>query len=128
MSKPKCTTKLLGISKGLMVKGEGIVRWNLLSEDGSIRQLEVPALYVPNCKVRLLRPHDVIEKYDDETISVDDYGMKLSGSSSDEARGCVSAVISKSNNLPSCTAFSDKGLTEAATALNATISVKCPLH
>ena len=123
MSKPKGITTLLGISKGLVVKRKGIVRWNLIDEKGVVRPLEVPALYVPNCKVHLLRPHSVIEKYDDESISMKEYGMKLSGSTNDTTRGSVSAIISKANNLPSCIAFSDKGLTEAATALNASISV-----
>ena len=51
------------------MKGEGIVKWNVLDEQGVIRPLELPALYVPTCKVRLLRPHSIIEKYNDENIS-----------------------------------------------------------
>ena len=123
LSNPDNRITLLGISKGLKVQGQGIVRWNLIDESGAIRPLEVPALYVPNCKVRLLRPHAIIEQHPDETIDVTDNGMRLSGFDDDPSRGSVLAIISDENNLPVCAAFNNDGLEHASTALNATISV-----
>ena len=71
---------------------------------------EVKAFYVPACKVRLLRPHDITEQFNDESISITEEGLKLSGSESDEHRGPVVASISSSNNLPTTLTFNQYGL------------------
>ena len=63
----KCKNKsLLGISRGLKIEGEGIVTWCLTDETGVVRSFDIPALYVPSCNVRLLRPNAVTEQFPDE--------------------------------------------------------------
>ena len=123
LTKPKTRTTLNGISKGLKVEGEGIVRWCMMDDVGGIRTFEVKALYVPKCKVRLLRPHAITEKYHDESISITDHGLKLSGSQTDLSRQSLSIFISPSNNLPTCSGFTLDGISQAQTALSASVSV-----
>ena len=116
-------TTLVGISNGLKVKGSGIVEWCVMDMNGGIRKFKVRALYVPACNVRLLRPHDLTEQFNDETITVVHNGLRLSGSEGDYSRAPVLATISNDNNLPMTVSFTDKGWKQAAMALNATISV-----
>ena len=121
----QCKNKstLQGISKGLKVEGEGIVEWQVLDANGRVRNLQVKALYVPTCNVRLLRPNAVTDQFKDEVITITDEGLRLSGSTDDLDRGPVLAKISTDNNLPSSFAFNRYGMENAEVALNATISV-----
>ena len=114
---------LAGVSSAMKVEGEGTVQWNMMDERGNIRNLKIKALYVPSCSVRLLRPHSITEKFADENINIVKEGLKLSGVTDDPARGPVTAYISKTNKLPMTSCFSEGGLKQAGTALNATISV-----
>ena len=121
--KKSSNKSLLGISKGLKIEGQGIVNWCLTDETGNVRTFEVPALYVPSCNVRLLRPNAITEQFPDESITIEENGLRLSGANNEPSRGTVFAKISKANNLPTSVAFTPRGLHEAAYALNATISV-----
>ena len=80
-------------------------------------------MYLPPCNVRLFCPNVVTEQFPDESITLEENGLKLSGSKNDPSRGTVFARISKANNLPTSVAFTPQGIQEAAHALNATISV-----
>ena len=113
---------LEGVSKDLKVEGQGVVQWNMVDVNGKIRKMKVKALYVPTCNLRLLRPHSLTEKYQDETISIVSEGIMLSGSINDENRGPVLAQLSDTNHLPYTTCLGNKGLIKTGMALNATIS------
>ena len=93
------------------------MKWNVLNEGGNMRTLEITALHVSACKVRQLNPHFVIDKCSDETISMKDYGIKLSSSSHNEFCGINTIIISKNNNLPWCEVYSDKDVHVAFIAL-----------
>ena len=123
LHKPKSSTTLTGISKGLKVEGEGVVKWCIMDDNGGIRSFELSALYVPKCKVRLLRPHAITELFRDESITFNDNGLQLSGSPDDDSRPSLTVYISPSNNLPTCSGFTDDGISKAHTALTSSISV-----
>ena len=113
---------LEGVSKDFKVKGEGTVQWNMIDVNGNIRKLKLRALYVPSCNLRLLRPHAVTDMYPDETLSIVEKGILLSGALEDSSRGPIMAELSSTNHLPFTTCFSNHGLVKAGTALNATIT------
>ena len=77
------------------VKGEGTVEWNMVDIYGNIRPIQVPALYVPSCDLRLLRPHSITEMYPDEELAIVQNGIKLSGSMKSSKRGPIMAHLSE---------------------------------
>ena len=51
-----------GIASGLQIKGEGVVRYEMLDRNGNIRPIECPAYYIPNLPVRLIPPQVIFPK------------------------------------------------------------------
>jgi hypothetical protein len=55
-------TLLVGVGKGLQIKGVGTFAWTCMAKDKSDIQLHVSAYYVPALKVRLLSPKSYLKK------------------------------------------------------------------
>jgi hypothetical protein len=99
-------TRHQGIAKGLSVEGRGHVLWPMLDTNGQLRLLKVPALYVPNCPVRLLSTTSLLQTYNGESIELLATQMRLSGLASDPTRGAVIATVNSRDNLPTTTSYS----------------------
>ena len=61
--------KVQGIHSGLDVKGIGTVQWSVHYEDGELRHFLLPALYVPDCKVKLISTSVLLQTYKGEVIN-----------------------------------------------------------
>ena len=114
---------LSGICKGLKVVGKGTVKWNIQDYEGHFRTLELPALYVPTCAVRLISCSSLLQKYSDETIVMTNTNLILSGADKDPRRNSIIAWLNDINNLPTSPAFLPKAQKQVAMALNATMNV-----
>ena len=98
-------TKIQGIARGLQVQGRGHVMWAMRDKTGQLRLIKVPALYIPNCRARLLSTTSLLQTYPDETIVANNQQATLSGNSSDPTRGSVVAYVNPTNNIPESVAY-----------------------
>ena len=98
-------TRIQGITKGLKVEGRGHVMWAMRDSTGQLRLIKVPALYIPNCRARLLSTSSLLQTYPDETIVADSQKITLSGNPSDPTRGSIVAYINPTNNIPESVAY-----------------------
>ena len=98
-------TKIQGIARGLQVQGRGHIMWAMRDETGQLRLIKVPALYIPNCRARLLSTSSLLQTYPDETVTIDGKKAKLSGKASDPTRGSVIAYINPTSNIPESIAY-----------------------
>ena len=115
--------KLQGLAKGLNIKGAGHVAWSFHDTNGMLRTLKLPALFVPNCPVRLLSTTSLLRTYDDEKVEADAWQMMLSGAAGDPFRASVIALIDPRDHLPSTTGYNYSETVIPPAALNAAISV-----
>jgi len=51
--------QLKGIANGLAIKGEGIIEYNIIADDGTKIALRTKAYYVPDIKMRLVSPQQL---------------------------------------------------------------------
>ena len=122
MKRPGTITQLKGIARGLQIKGQGEVTWAFHDVNGNLRELKIPAFYVPGIKVRLLSTTSLLQTYPDETITVQAHGLTLSGVSNDPNRASIPVLINQQNNLPTSDVYNSKESFRAVEALNATIT------
>ena len=55
--------KVKGIAQAIKVHGQGTVLWSVLDEAGILRTLKVPALHIPDDKVKLLSVNSLGDVY-----------------------------------------------------------------
>ena len=65
------TKSLSGIGGGLPVTQEGIVRYEVLSPQGEVVQIETPAYHCPDLKIRLFSPQDFFRHSEGGELKVD---------------------------------------------------------
>ena len=71
-------TSLSGITTQAVCTGRGKARFNVVSDDGSIRSIETETLHVPNARVRLLSVQRYCMKTKDgSSFTVDESGCKF---------------------------------------------------
>ena len=51
--------QLKGIANGLEIKGEGVIEYNIVADDGTKIALRTKAYYVPDIKMRLVSPQQL---------------------------------------------------------------------
>ena len=71
--------KVKGVAQAIKVHGQGAVLWSVLDEAGMLRTLKVPALYIPDAKVKVLRINSSGDVYPEETVTFHPQGAPMSG-------------------------------------------------
>ena len=51
---PYMHLKVKGVAQAIKVHGQGTVLWSVLDEAGMLRTFKIPALYIPDAKVKVL--------------------------------------------------------------------------
>jgi len=85
--------KLEGIAAGLEIKGQGTVHWCVLDVKGRIRVLELPALYIPLGKQRLLSITSLTKVYQGENVMFNSTRGMLTGIRNNPSHQPVSVLI-----------------------------------
>ena len=75
--------------------------WSVLDEAGMLRSFKVPALYIPDAKVKLLSVHSLGDVYPEETVTFHRQGATMIGVPGDPNRRRINITRNPSNNLPS---------------------------
>lgn len=94
-----------GIASGLEVCGQGIVRWCVLDTKGKVRVLELPALYIPAGKQRLMSITSLSKVYSGEEVSFNAHRGLLTGVKNNPDRQAVVVLVDPRTDLPTSTAF-----------------------
>ena len=68
-----------GIGKGLKIDGTGVVSWTFKADNGMYRTLRLPCYYVPSSNTRIASLQTVLEAYPNETFSMNQNHLTLSG-------------------------------------------------
>ena len=71
--------KVKGVAQAIKVHGQGTVLWSVLDEAGMLRTLRVPALYIPDAKVKLLSVNSLGDVYPEETVTFHPQGATMAG-------------------------------------------------
>jgi regulator of replication initiation timing len=117
---PRART-VTGISTSkVKIQGVGMVSWSFEDANGNIRTLELPCLYVPDVKQRLLSTTSLLKQYPNESISMSDGKFTLSGSSTTAP---IEAYIDSNNNLPTTILCDPSVMMHQRTAMNSLIAV-----
>jgi hypothetical protein len=119
------TTTVDGVcSKRNKVEGKGDVVWCVHDSNGGIRRLRLEAFYIPTSRSRLIGTQGLLQRYSDETITISNGRLVLSGSTSDDDRASVTVSINPSNNLPTSIGLREEalkvGVCELYNAINVT--------
>jgi Reverse transcriptase (RNA-dependent DNA polymerase)/GAG-pre-integrase domain/Zinc knuckle len=86
-------------STKVKIQGVGVVSWSFEDTKGNIRTLNLPCLHVPTASQRLLSTSSLLKTYPNDTISISEGKLMLSGSI-DSEYDSIQAYIDPSNNLP----------------------------
>ena len=68
-----------GDAQAIKVHGQGTVLWSALDKAGTLRTLSVPALYIPDAKVKVLSVNSLGEVYSEETVTFHLQGATMTG-------------------------------------------------
>ena len=71
--------KVKGVAQAIKVHGQGTVPWSVLDEAGMLRTLKVPALYIPDAKVKLFSVNNLGDVYPEETVTFHPQGVTMTG-------------------------------------------------
>ena len=72
--------KVKGVAQASKVHGQGTELWSVLDEAGMLRtSIKVPALYIPDDKVKLLSVNSLGDVYPEETVTFHPQGVTMSG-------------------------------------------------
>jgi Reverse transcriptase (RNA-dependent DNA polymerase) len=113
-------TMLQGLASGLHVKGRGIVHWNVVDAQGTIRTIQTRALYVPNCSQRLLSPQaylqDLQRLHPDREYhsTLNSQGFQLL----ENEQPLYTVELDGRTNLPTSLAYRSKGIMQSIDYLN----------
>lgn len=82
------------------VEGKGMVEWHVYDAKGKIRTLRLEAFYIPSSRTRLISTQGLLNTYPDESITIHDGELCLSGVESSKDRNAVRALVNPQNSLP----------------------------
>ena len=71
--------KVKGVTQAIKVHGQCTVLWSVLDEAGMLRLLKVPALYIPDAKVKLLCVNSLGVVCSEESATFHPQGAAMSG-------------------------------------------------
>ena len=86
-----------GIGKALKIEGQGKVAWTFVADNGAYRTLLLPCYYIPTSNTRIASIRVILKEYPDETVSVNDAGLSLSGSDMNPG---ITVEFDKETDLP----------------------------
>ena len=92
--------KVKGVTQAIKVHGKGTVLWSVLDEAGMLRTLKVPALYIPDVKVKLVSMNSLGDVYPEETVTFHPQVATMTGVPGDPNRRRINITRNPSNNLP----------------------------
>ena len=113
---------LKGVASGLKIGGVGEVLWTVMDSSGMLRSLKLPALYVPDARIRLLSIQSLLQTYKGEQVELSAHELVLSGIPGDELRRSIRVQVLPSSNLPTSYGYEYGGLSTAVDVLSATVS------
>ena len=86
------------------IAGQGIVSWSIFDEKGNLRTFELKAYHIPSSKARLISTSALLDKYKDESISISDTCLRLSGNQDHNLQPVI-AYYNPITRLPTSTAY-----------------------
>ena len=86
ITQPQMSSVLSGIVKGTQITGEGLIMWEVKDVNGNPRVIKTKGYLVPKVKMRLLSTNALTQAYEDETLTGNSQGLKLSGSPTDQLK------------------------------------------
>jgi Zinc knuckle/GAG-pre-integrase domain len=92
---------------GPRIRGVGHVAWSFENTNDNLRTLKLPAMYVPEVKQRLLSTTCLLQAYPNESLTVLQVGMWLSGDG--DKLGAIEVLTDSVTNLPTAYAYSYAG-------------------
>ena len=87
------------------IKGQGQVLWSIHDTDGMLRHLKLNAYHIPSSTSRLLSTSSLLKAYKNETITVDDCSLTLSGLPGEPTRRSIIAYNDPVTLLPTTTGY-----------------------
>ena len=69
--------KVKGVAQAIQVHRQGTVLWSVLDEAGMLRTLKVPAMHIPDAKVKLSSINSLGDVYPEETLTFHPQGAIL---------------------------------------------------
>ena len=112
---------ITGISSSkVKIQGVGMVSWSFEDTRGKIRTLELPCLYVPTIKQRLLSTTSLLKQYPEEEVKISHDKFTLIGS---ETTSSIEAYIDSNNNLPTSLLIDPSAIETSNKAMNACVTV-----
>ena len=87
------------------IHGQGEISWSIIDVHGSLRTFKLKAYHIPSSKARLISTSYLMSKFRDESISIDNSGLKLSGSKFDKNCTPIIAYNNPVTHLPTSTAY-----------------------
>ena len=110
--KPSTLSNVKGIAgKSVKVEGQGTVRWTVHDINGATRTFNLQAFYVPSSQVRLLSTTQLLRHFSDETISINQSHLSLSGS---DSAASVVAPFDPASHLPVSIAYNSTSAFDSA--------------
>lgn len=100
--------KVVGIAKGLTIRGIGYVAWSFKDDQGMLRTLKVPAYYVPEASARLLSIPSLLQTYKDKKVEIFKHGLWMTGNKMSGRNG-IYIPVDPASNLHVATAFDYDG-------------------
>ena len=94
----------------------------MLDEEGLLRTLNIPALYIPDAKVKLLSVNSLGNVYPEETVTFHPQGATMTGVPGDPNRRRSNITRNPSNNLPTSYTYEYGGTYQAARHLANSVS------
>ena len=96
---------LHSVGGGHDVEGEGMVLWSVVDTTGMLRHLKVKAYYVPSSQIRLLSLHALLQHNEQESITMENDCLTLSGVTDDDSRNSVRVPLHPVSRLPISIAY-----------------------
>ena len=109
--------------KASQVVGEGYVLWSIHDTRGMLRHLKLKAYHIPSATTRLLSTSSLLQTYKEETITVNDAALLLSGKPGDPTRNPILAYYNPVTNLPTTLMYRYQDTQKPAELLANTASV-----
>jgi len=116
------TLKLIGLTKGLDIKGQGHIMWAVQDTYGQLQAIKVLAYNVPGCKVHLLSMTSLNQSYPPGHITIDKAKLVLGGIPGQPTCGSVIAQVDEMNNLQTLQAYAFGNMHIPVEALQTTIT------
>ena len=107
--------------KNSSIVGQGTVGWSIFDVNGNLRNFELKAYHIPSSKTRLISTSALLSKYKNESISINQTCLRLSGNEKDHMQP-VTVPYNPMNRLPTSIAYLTKATKLTKEALCNTVT------